>query len=93
MGGNETAEVSKNSKNLRKKNSDWPPAKTQGRVARTRSIWLLTELDSAQEQNLVGVVRDQPWADGLMQRSSFGWEWRHGPVDSGWDFGEKDTVA
>lgn len=44
--------------------------------AGTRSAFSLTQLDWEQRQILVGVVRiqrDQPWADGLMQRSLFGW--------------------
>jgi hypothetical protein len=54
-------------------------------VLETRSVFSLTQLNS--RRFLVGVVRiqsDQPWADGLMQRSLFGctfWlEWGHGPV-------------
>lgn len=47
--------------------------------------------DSGQDRFLVGVVRiqsDQPWADGLMQRSLLGCQWGNARAQLDRDFGE-----
>lgn len=51
-------------------------------VLETRSAAWSDGAGLGARQILAGVIRiqsDQPWADGLMQRSLFDWEWGHGP--------------